>query len=333
MNRDSDIPREILLRLLFEPLSAEDFPSQNSPHRSSASQPQPDAREGFGRSSQWLPEEGWDIEFDTPIDADPTAVFDPGDVPVVQTHFESLIKRRLKQEIAQHPPLFPWEKGLHDYPDTLNSDSSSVWLDHLRSLEVPAGIPDDILAELLNQCQRVAQVTQQTGRRLVQAVEALFPDQTQTLEAIAGLVARPAYRSQAQTLQTIDYESASPQKQIALSMLAAQSIFAALSLTVSAAAPTAQQEWMTPAGMLRVQATYRPGPSPQLRITAVLPTAGHLALGADAAGLRSQRDTAGEVVAHLDSPQLNYPYGLTIALADQAISPLSFVVTVGDEEA
>ncbi|NMF85822.1 hypothetical protein [Nodosilinea sp. P-1105] len=251
----------------------------------------------------------------------------------MQTHFESLIKRRLKQEIAQHPPLFPWEKGLHDYPDTLNADSSSVWLDHLRSLEVPAGIPDDVLAELLNQCQRVAQVTQQTGRRLIQAVEALFPDQTPTLETIAGIVARPAFRSPEETMGTIDYESASPQKQIALSMLAAKHIFAALSLTISAATPTAQQEWITPAGILRVEATYRPGPSPQLRVTAVLPTAGHVELATGAAGLRSERGTAGEVVAQMDSPQLNCPYGLTITLADQTISPLSFVVTVGDEEA
>jgi hypothetical protein len=38
------------------------------------------------------------------IGADPTTVvFNPGDLPAVQTHYETLLKRRLKQEIAHRP--------------------------------------------------------------------------------------------------------------------------------------------------------------------------------------------------------------------------------------
>ena len=57
-------------------------------------------------------------------------------------------------------------------------------------------LPDDVLVEIFNQCQQVARQTWQTGRRLIEAVETLFPDQPQILEHIAGLVSRPAYRFQ-----------------------------------------------------------------------------------------------------------------------------------------
>jgi hypothetical protein len=115
----------------------------------------------------------------------------------VQNHFEALLKRRLQEEIQNRPPLFPWEKDYQSYPDILNSEPSlaSIWLDHLKQLEVPCQLPDDVLATLLKQCQQIAQHTRQTGRRLVEAVEVLFPNQPQQLDHIAGLVARPAYRS------------------------------------------------------------------------------------------------------------------------------------------
>ena len=146
----------------------------------------------------------------------------------MQTHFEALLKHRLRQEIEPRPPLFPWEKTIQDYPDTLGQEAStpSLWLEHLQNLDVPVALPDDVLVEIFNQCQQVARQTWQTGRRLIEAVETLFPDQPQILEHIAGLVSRPAYRSsQPQTLDGLHYDTASPQQQVALSMMAAQSIF------------------------------------------------------------------------------------------------------------
>ncbi|HSM80488.1 MAG TPA: hypothetical protein VLS96_02325 [Nodosilinea sp.] len=247
----------------------------------------------------------------------------------MQPHFEALLKRRLRQEIAHRPPLFPWEKGLQDYPDTVRplADYASPWLDHLKNLSVPAGVPEDILAELLNQCQQVAQDIQQTGRRLVAAVEALFPEQPQTLEHIAGLVARPAYRSgQGQTLALVDYAAASPQQQIALAMLTAQSIFEALSLPVSEAQPTAEQAWLTTDGPLTVQAVYAAAEA-QLEVRATLPTGGSLVITSPAETLGSERSTPGELVVRL-SAQPGTSHQLDVSLGLAQGTPLRFQVSV-----
>ncbi|HZG41077.1 MAG TPA: hypothetical protein VEZ50_20560 [Nodosilinea sp.] len=245
----------------------------------------------------------------------------------MQPHFEALLKRRLRQEIAHHPPLFPWEKGLQDYPDALRPRVASVWLDHLKNLSVPAGVPEEVLADLLDQCQQVAYDVRQTGLRLVAAVESLFPNQPQTLEYIAGLVARPAYRSaQTQTLAEVDYATASTQQQVALAMLAAQGIFDALSLTVSEAAPRQERTWLTAAGSLTVQATYA---SPQLEVRAVLPAGGRLVLSSPTETAGSERSTAGELVLRL-ATQLGAVHRLEVSLEQAQEAPLSFQVMIAD---
>ncbi len=249
----------------------------------------------------------------------------------MQTHFEALLKRRLRQEIAHRPPVFPWEKGgLHDYPETLNHESgtASIWLDHLKNLDVPADLPDAILTNLLIQCQHIAQQTLQAGRRLVSAVEVLFPDQPQTLELIAGMVSRPAYRSAPQTLERADYATASAQQQIALSMLTAQKIFEALTITVSAAQPTQRQDWLTPCGPLTVAATYAPGDRPQLDITVELPAAGNVVLAPTTEAIRAERATPGPLVVRLMVPQPATPYALDVTLTDYQSAPLSFQIIV-----
>jgi len=248
----------------------------------------------------------------------------------VQTHFEALLKRRLRQEIEPRPPLFPWEKTLQDYPDTLSNEAGamSLWLDHLQNLDIPSSLPDDVLSELFNQCQRTVQRTWQSGLRLIQAVETLFPDQPQTLEYIAGMVSRPAYRSsQVQTLETIDYDTASPQQQIALSMMAAQSIFEALTLTVSPANPTVKQQWLTASGLLEIVATYLPAAPSQIEIKAILPEAGGLTLTTAQEVIESHRSSPGEVVVHLHRPGLGQPHFLNISLGPEAV-PLQFQIMV-----
>jgi hypothetical protein len=251
----------------------------------------------------------------------------------VQTHFEALLKRRLEQEIANHPPLFPWEKGLQDYPDVLNPESgfASVWLDHLKNLEVPGDLPEEVLTELLNQCQRVAEQTRQIGRRLVSAVESLFPDQIQTLDYVAGLISRPAYRSaQAQVLERLDYTTASAQQQMALAMIAAQSIFETLSLTVSTTVPADSRTWLTANGSLTVLANYLS--DGRLTVRADLPQAGTVALAGGAYTLSAERSTPGDLVLQLESPQVNTPYTLSVSLAEEATTPLRFQLMVVTNE-
>jgi len=336
MNKDSDITRDILLSLLFDPVSDDSSPSGESSHpqhsesdsgryheMADRSRTAPDCS-GPKSSTVTDPEHLTPSEFIDPV-------FDSGDVTIVQTHFEALLKRRLRQEIEPRPPLFPWEKALQEYPDTVSKDlqTATVWLDNLQNLGIPSSVPDDILTELFWRCQQVAQQTHQTGRRLVAVLETLFPEQPQTLEKIAGMVSRPAYRSgQAQTLDAIDYDQATAQQKVALSMVAAQNIFEALSLQVSASAPTAQKHWLTADGTLVVTATYLPGDAPQLKIEAHVPQAGSLQLTTDDETLDSRRIGPGELVIYLNQPQPARLYFVDVALGTKASCPLQFQVVL-----
>jgi hypothetical protein len=303
MNKEIDIGQEILRQLLLEADSADDSQSERR-HLASLSPGSTNA-----------------------------VTFNPGDLPTVKTHYEALLKRRLKQEIAHRPPLFPWEKGVQDYPDMLNTGSStgSIWLDHLKNLEIPSDLPEEVLSELLNQCQQIAKHTVQMGRRLVQAVETLFPAQPQSLDYIAGLVVRPAYRSvQSPTLNQVNYGTATPQQQIALSMLAAKSIFEALSLAVSNGQPTANRIWLTKSGVVMVRATYhsRPATQPQLEVQITLPEAGSVQVVDGEAGLRAERSNPGDLVVSINPVQSGSPYSVELSLGAHAGDTLQFQVMI-----
>jgi hypothetical protein len=330
MNRDSDIREDILLKLLLEPLSADDSPSGTRfPPAADA-----DLKELDDATTPAV-YSGFEPSTPTPAPPDDRAiaasynpVFDSGDLSTVQSHFEALLKRRLRQEISHRPPLFPWEKSVQEYPDALHPGAASIWLDHLSNLSVPAEVPQEVLGELFNHCQQALHEINQTGRRLVMAVESLFPDQPQTLEYIAGLVARPAYRSaQAQTLEQLNYETASTQQQVALAMLAAQNIFEALSLTVSTASPTQTKTWLTSAGDITVHAAYLATPAPQLEVSVRLPVGGHLVLSNQGENLGSERSSAGELVLRL-ATEPGEIHRLDISLDPDQISPLSFQVAI-----
>lgn len=267
------------------------------------------------------------------IGADPTTVvFNPGDLPAVQTHYEALLKRRLKQEIAHRPPLFPWEKGVQHYPDVLNIGSSqpSIWLEHLKNLEIPANLSEELLGDLFNQCQQIAQQSLQVGRRLVSAVEHLFPSQPQHLDYIAGLVASPAYRSpQALALGKVDYSTATTQQQIALSMLTAKSIFDTLTLELSTAKPMANRIWPIDSGTLRVDATYhQANGGSRLEVRAALPEAGEIRLVQAGQTVKTERSNPGELSLGLDHPQLHHPCRLEIRLSQDPADSLQFQIVV-----
>lgn len=324
MNRDSDITEDSLLKLLLETLSVDEEPSGT--HFSLAADavldPAPAApiplESGPGAPAN---------PNDSVLDANPTPVFDSGDLSTVQPHFEALLKRRLRQEISHRPPLFPWEKGLQDYPDNVAPGVASIWLDHLRNLAIPGTVPEDVLADLFNECQRIVHEIQQPGRRLVAAVADLFSDQPQTLDYVAGLVARPAYRSaQAQTLEHVDYVTASTPQQVALAMLAAQGIFEALSLTVAMDAPTQEQSWLTTAGALTIQATYEPE-NAQLEVRALLPTSGSLVMITPGETLGSERSTSGELVLRL-ATQPGDRHRVDVSLGQSQVASMSFQVMV-----
>ncbi|MGB3790724.1 MAG: hypothetical protein WA949_22140 [Phormidesmis sp.] len=216
----------------------------------------------------------------------------------MQERFHFLIKQRLMLEYEKSPPLFPWESELREYPadvaDSIGAThavpgaASSLWNQHLSSLKVPGLLPQPVLNALFKRCQEIALSPIKQGVQLVRAVEALFPMQGDVLEPIADIVLVPAYRSdnenQSAVLEQItqladDYDSASPEQQIALSMMAAQEILGAMTLSLSAQKPDDSREWITAHGLLRLSASYvASGADSQLTIKAVLPEGGQVRL-------------------------------------------------------
>ncbi len=205
-----------------------------------------------------------------------------GEMPAVQTHVQTLLKRRLQARFEQSPPLFPWETEILEYPVT-EAQGLGTWLPQLTTLTLPTALPREVLATLLERCQALAQEALKPGIQLVRAVEDLFPEQPQTVNQIAGLVLAGATRDSqpARSLLASEeafpqgYAGANPQQQVTLSMLAAQEILAALVIPVGPEAPPSHRHWNTTEGVVTL--AIAPGASPTVTVT--LPTDGSLTLG------------------------------------------------------
>ncbi len=224
--------------------------------------------------------------------------FNFGEIHAVQERFYFLIKQRLMSEYEKTPPLFPWESELHEYPADIadpisatyavSDAASSLWNQHLSSLKVPGLLPQPVLNVLFKRCQEIALSPIKQGVQLVRAVEALFPAQGDLLEPIADIVLVPAYRSDDETQSAVleqitqladDYDSASPEQQIALSMMAAQEILGAMTLSLSAQKHEDSREWITAHGLLKLSASYiADSAADELMIKAVLPEGGQVRL-------------------------------------------------------
>jgi len=224
--------------------------------------------------------------------------FNFGEIHAVQERFHFLIKQRLMSEYEKTPPLFPWESELREYPaesaDPIGASySASLWNQHLSSLKVPGLLPEPVLNALFERCQDIVLSPIKQGVQLVRAVEALFPAQGDLLEPIADIVLVPAYRSDDDTQTAVfeqvnqlagDYDSAQPEQQIALSMMAAQEILSAMTLSLSAQKPEDSREWITACGLLKLSASYTDtrcadgSTDKQLAINAVLPDSGQIRL-------------------------------------------------------
>lgn len=225
--------------------------------------------------------------------------FNFGEIHAVQERFHSLIKQRLMSEYEKTPPLFPWESELREYPaevaDSVGVDYSvSLWNRHLSSLKVPGLLPEPVLSALFRRCQDIVLSPVKQGVQLVRAVEALFPAQGDLLEPIADIVLVPAYRSDNETRVAVfeqiaqvadDYDSAQPEQQIALSMMAAQEMLSAMTLSLSAQKPEDRREWITACGMLKLSAICTDtscigddSTNKQLTVRATLPDSGQIRL-------------------------------------------------------
>ena len=269
-----------------------------------------------------------------------TQSFNFGEIHAVQERFQNLLKQRFLSEYENNPPLFPWESEVAEYPaeitDFSSATDSSLWDTHVGELKIPGLLPAPLLKALFERCQVIARTPVKQGVRLVRAVEDLFPEQLDILEPIADMVLVPAYRSDAATRDALtqelasvaqDYDSARPEQQVALSMLAAQEILGALTLSLTAEQSSDDRLWVTSKGSLSLRATYS---NNALMISAVLPEGGQLNIKGDDVEQRSKRSQPGALNVALTEPTVGKTYILEVLLASES-APLNFVIHLNQD--
>lgn len=258
-----------------------------------------------------------------------------GEIPTVQNRFQALLKRRLQAEIELHPPLFPWETDIRDYDPESSDDLVDVrvppvrlWATQLQNLSLPVHLPDSVLAQLLETCQEALQAPLQQGAKMVRAVSNLFPEQPQSLNYLAGLVLMyPSRSPHEEQLFTSSYEAASPNQQMALSLLAAREILNSLTLPLSPSQPKAERRWQTEAGLVTVQAEYQvQGKVPKLRVQSCLPRGGALKLRTAQGSASAERTYPGYLSVESFDWLPNQTYPVEVSFQELNAQPLVFVV-------
>ncbi|MGB3296898.1 MAG: hypothetical protein WBA76_01420 [Phormidesmis sp.] len=287
--------------------------------------------------------------------------FNFGEIHAVQERFQALLKQRLLLEYESRPPLFPWESEVGEYPAEVadgvpevvfSPAVSPLWSAHMGSLKVPGLLPAALMNTLLERCQKIALSPIKQGVRLVKVVEDLFPESADMLEPIANMVLVPAYRSGQATQDAVvqqlanaagGYESALPEQQIALSMLAAQEILGALTFSVSADKPRVQRSWITTVGALDLTVSYEADDDANsgdsgdsgdardsngvLKVVAVLPDGGRVSLCDGEVEKLAVRSHPGTLDLTLAKPAIGKTYVMEVSLHSEAHS-LNFAIHV-----
>lgn len=262
--------------------------------------------------------------------------FQLGEIPTVQQRFQTVVKRRLKVHIQDNPPLFPWETQLAEYPERVDEPvmvlaSAWGWSAQQYKLHLPIPLPEQIFKQLVDKCQALLESSLPLGAKLVQAVESFFPEDSQAINDVAGLVLRPSYRS-GEALETMpnlegNYLDLQPRQQMALSLLAAKHLLENLTLPVSTTNPTVERQWLTSAGVLNLKVNYQlRGKLLKLRVQADLPTKGVLKLQSDTSQALAQSTGPGCLSVELLCTEQSQTYTLEVELKEVAQQPLLFVI-------
>ncbi|NJM56920.1 MAG: hypothetical protein HC857_05100 [Synechococcales cyanobacterium RU_4_20] len=251
---------------------------------------------------------------------------------MIQERFYSLLKQRFQQEMEVRPPLFPWETEIVEYEDIVSfSAEIAAWEPQLQQLQLPVPLPAAVLATLFQRCQELVRTTVRDGRRLVQAVESLFAVEPLSLDELAGSMMLGEARS-GEALATRffgsnlpeSYETAQPQQQMTLAMIAAYEMLNRLTLKLTEHDPCMSQSWETVAGTLHLKAEKV---DRMLRIEAKLPDSGRVTVLQEASRTQTQRQGAGLVSLLVDQVEPNQTYQVQVELLG-AESPLGFAVQV-----
>ena len=260
-----------------------------------------------------------------------------GDLPAVQDRFHALLKRRLRAEIAQKPPLFPWESNSINY-ESESEDLAKAecvpmkgWVQQIQE-RLPVPMSEELLAGLLQRCQSMVHSSLQRGAQLVRAVESLFPEEPQTLNHLAGLVLTSPARSpelQSASGYPSHYNAATPVQKMALSLLAAQEIMDNLTLTLSVSTPTEIRQIQTDYGSLAIR-TFFEKPTNHLKVEVELPCGGRLQLSSPEGHSVAHRDQRGILSAELFDVTSNHIYCLDVQLDVHEKMALKFAIQLID---
>lgn len=257
-----------------------------------------------------------------------------GEGSVLEDRFYSLLKNRMRAQIEAHPPLFPWESEMLEYEDV-----TVQWLPQLQALQLPVPLPQAVLSELFQQCQDLVQTVHQTGLRLVRSVEPLVSPTGFELQSLAQVVAlgtaRDDERTQAYLLgQTLpqNYETATPQQQAVLTLLAAQQLLQKMTLTLSSQTPSQGQLWATAVGPVEVTATYTESllGQGQIELWADLPLGGQMHCQGPDHLWQAERSTAGRVNLVVPCQPSVQAYAVDLWL-DGCADPLKFLVRLSSD--
>ncbi len=264
-----------------------------------------------------------------------------GEITTVQDRFQTLLKQRLLASIESNPPLFPWETEMksydHDYPDDVATQwvpPLHLWTPQLQNIRwgrLPIPIAQGVFAQLLEPCQNLVMSSLREGSKLVRAVDSLFPGQSQELNELAGLVLRGAVRGDLDIEDFPNYEAATADQQMVLSLMAAREIIESLTLNCSANQPPISREWLTALGALTLEARYQSRSDTEqqmasLRVECQFPGGGSLELKGENAEATAQRPNSGHLSVELFDPQPDKTYALEVRFQNFDARPLMFAI-------
>jgi hypothetical protein len=262
---------------------------------------------------------------------------------VIQDRYYMLLKQRLQADMAAQPPLFPWETEFVEYHDVaevgqaLRPSLEAVWEWQLRGIRLPVMLPDSVMRDLFGQCRALVGSVVQDGLRLVQVVESLFPGQGRLLNGMAGEVLLGYSRDGEGLAERLlgdrvpeSYETAAPQQQMLLTMIAAYEILKGLTMKLSAREPMVNRCWETAVGPVQVTAEYRQTAVQgmgKLQVDVTLPTAGQLVLEGAGVTTMAQRSVGGVATLLVAQVQPGQLYQLNLELVGSE-EPLTFQVAL-----
>jgi hypothetical protein len=320
MNSDSEtLQTDLLSWLLTDPVSSREY-TQVKDINGADNPLQTTTEFNSGEQEGWKPQ-----------------IYLLGEIPTVQERFQTVLKRRLKVEVEDQPPLFPWETQILDYPEYIDEPvmelvPSWAWVVHQSKLNLPTLLPENIFRQLLDRCQALITSSLPLGAKLVQAVESFFPNESQLLNDLAGTIQLRANLRYGDTLNPMpnldsDYSDLQPQQQMLVSLLAAQQLLESLTLPISTTSPVLERQWLTSVGVLNLRVEYQSqGPVPKLLIRGDLPSKGIVKLQGNGSQARAESSSPGCLSVELCCTQLDEAYTLMVELKEIDQQPLLFVI-------